>query len=212
MSEIDTDVYYIVAEGNWLKRDDNKLVKINPYSSFIVNNNGNKELQSTYDNKTCVYQVDSCEEISFYENLIIPHLSTIDGKRDISVSFNCTIKHPDFITTKIKPKDDTSNSITIKNDYISGNITKTSNCNFNKVFGIKDTTTYTPFTSSYELSYNTLTVDKDFEFCNLGKLTVGELTIEKNKKLTVLSGTVTVTGKFTMEDNSEIICKTLEII
>lgn len=212
MSEIDENVYYIVDEDNWLTRDDNDSVKIKTDSYFISTNiSGFKELISTYDDRICVYQVLSCEEISYYNNLTIPHLSTIDDKKDISVSFNCTIKHPDFITTTIKPKI-TSNSLTIENDCISGNITKTSECNFNKAFGIKVNTTYTPFNSNYELRYNKLIVDKDFEFCNLGKLTVGELTIQENKKLTVSSGTITVTVKFTMEDNSEIICNTLEIV
>lgn len=208
MSGIDENVYYIVDEDNWLIHINDITAQIDTNSSFVdTDNDESLEFISEYVSKTCVYEVNSYKNISNYNNLIIPYLSTKDNENDILISLYCTIKHPDFITTKI-----TSNSLTIENDCISGNITKTSECNFNKAFGIKDSTTYTPFNSDYELSYDTLTVDKNFEFCNLGKLTVGELTIEKNKKLTVSSGTITVTGKFTMEDNSEIICKTLEIV
>ena len=107
-----------------------------------------------------------------------------------------------FIKTEIEAR-----SLTIVKDYID--INNTSTFSFNEVFGIKNGNTYTPFTSNYELYYDTLTVDKDIEFCNLGKLSVGKLTIKENKKLTVSSGTIKVTGDFKMENGSTIQCKKL---
>lgn len=201
MSEPD-DSYYIVKEYEWLECIQGTVARIKTDSSFIENHESNK-LISTYENKTCVYEVNSYEQI-YNDEAIIPYLYTKDNTEDIILPSTCVISHPDFIKTTI-----TSKSLMIENDYISEGISNTNICDFDKVFGIKNNISYIPFTSNYVLRYDMLTVDKDIEFCNLGKLEVSSIIIGENKKLTVSNGTITVNGNFTMEDGSTIQCKKL---